>query len=364
VWQAVGAEGTGAGESEESGRVASSGSGGRRSGRPAPAAPGWALAAGTALALVIGALALQAAAGSALHTPRFGYGVTALVAVAVLAAGLTAVWFYRRRTPRRAYLGATGERLRLATLAVLATLTFAVPGALLVFGRISLHGSAFQAPTTPTPPAPRPPAAQSARPSQPARPVTHWHLDLMPLLIGLVVLAGAIILAAVVFFLYTLLRGPLAGAAAGGDLAPGQDEAAQEQDALADALLAGRSALAGDDARAAIIACYAAMEGSLAEAGIARLASDSPTDLLRRAVRRGAVDPVGSERLTDLFREARFSTHPMDTGQLAEARAALDAVTAALTAVAAAAAAATAAAQSSEPAGVAGAGPQNAGGAR
>lgn len=310
--------------------MASSGNGARRPGRPAPAAPGWALAAGIALALVIAALALRAAAGSALHTPQVGYGATALVALAALAAGLTALRFYRRRAPRRALRGTAAERLRSTTLAALGTLTLAVPGALLIFGRISLHRTGSpQSPATLAPPSPRISAGPSAQSSRPARPGAHWHLDLTPLLIGLAAVAGAIILAAVAYFLYTLARGPLTGPAPGGDLAAGPEQD-QEQDALADALLAGRSALAGDDARAAIIACYAAMEESLAAAGIARLASDSPTDLLRRAVQRGVADRAATARLTDLFREARYSTHPMSTAQLADARAALDAVTAAL----------------------------------
>lgn len=328
------------GDSAENGRV-TSGGGGREPGRPGAAVPGWALAGGVALALVIGALALRAAAGAALHTPRVGYGVAAIVALAVFAAGVATVAYYRRRTPGRAYRGAAGERLHQATLAVLVTLTLAVPAALLIFDRLDLHGSG-----SPNPPVN--PAQPSSGPSPaiapatgPARPATHWHLNLMPLLIALTVLGVALVLGAVVYFLYKLLRGPLAGAIEGGEPAAGQDEARQEeQDALADALLAGRSALAGDDARAAIIACYAAMERSLAAAGIARLAADSPTDLLRRAVQRGAVDPAGSARLTDLFREARYSTHPMGAGQLAEARAALDAVTAALAAATATAAAA------------------------
>ena len=58
----------------------------------------------------------------------------------------------------------------------------------------------------------------------------------------------------------------------------------EEQDVLAQAVDSGRRALLdGDDARAAVIACYAAMETSLAASGIARRASDSPQDLLERA---------------------------------------------------------------------------------
>ena len=48
----------------------------------------------------------------------------------------------------------------------------------------------------------------------------------------------------------------------------------------------GRSALRTvDDARAAIIACYVAMENSLAERGAARAVADTPDELLARATR-------------------------------------------------------------------------------
>jgi hypothetical protein len=75
----------------------------------------------------------------------------------------------------------------------------------------------------------------------------------------------------------------------------------------------GRRALRdGADARAAVIACYAAMEQSLAASGIARRASDSPQDLLERAATGGRLTGPSAAALTALFREARYSTHPMD----------------------------------------------------
>jgi multisubunit Na+/H+ antiporter MnhC subunit len=112
---------------------------------------------------------------------------------------------------------------------------------------------------------------------------------------------------------------------------PALAEEAEDESALAAAMLAGRSALEGE-ARAAIIACYAAMEDSLAMAGVPRLESDSPSDLLARATRRGVVDGPAPRLLAKLFREARFSTHPMDARHLDEARGALDAITEQLTA--------------------------------
>jgi Domain of unknown function (DUF4129) len=65
-----------------------------------------------------------------------------------------------------------------------------------------------------------------------------------------------------------------------------------------------------DEPRAAIIACYAAMKRSLAQAGVAARAADTPTDFLVRAAEAG-IASVAAQNLTALFLEARFSVHPM-----------------------------------------------------
>jgi Domain of unknown function (DUF4129) len=97
------------------------------------------------------------------------------------------------------------------------------------------------------------------------------------------------------------------------------------------AVESGRSALrAIDDARAAIIACYVAMENSLAERGTARALADTPDDLLRRATATGIVHGTAAARLTELFYEARFSSHPLDRGQRDAAGQALTELAAAL----------------------------------
>ncbi|MDU0304275.1 MULTISPECIES: DUF4129 domain-containing protein [unclassified Streptomyces] len=97
-----------------------------------------------------------------------------------------------------------------------------------------------------------------------------------------------------------------------------------ERERLARAVDFGRRALSdGDDARAAVIACYAAMEQSLADSGVTRRASDSPQDLLERAVAGGLPTEAAAATLTALFREARYSTHPMDAGHRDRAAAAL-----------------------------------------
>jgi len=91
---------------------------------------------------------------------------------------------------------------------------------------------------------------------------------------------------------------------------------AEDPESLRDAVASGWAALRTfDDAKAAIIACYLAMERSLAEHGTARSAADTPSELLERATRSGMLRGGAARRLTQLFYEARFSSHPMDQGQ-------------------------------------------------
>ena len=110
------------------------------------------------------------------------------------------------------------------------------------------------------------------------------------------------------------------------------DEAAEPEDEdLRQAVDSGRAALrAVDDARAAIIACYVAMEGSLASAGTARAATETPDELLTRAAASGLIRGQAAASLTGLFYEARFSTHPIGPTARDAARQSLDAISAEL----------------------------------
>jgi Domain of unknown function (DUF4129) len=170
------------------------------------------------------------------------------------------------------------------------------------------------------------PAGARLRPPPPAG-GTHGggsslHLPLGPILYGLLVL---VLLAAVVLSIWwsTRLRRPAAPL-------PIADLSADE---LREAVESGRAALARiDDARAAIIACYVAMEQSLADRGARRAMADTPDELLARAVAANVVRGGAAGRLTTLFYEARFSTHPLAGGQRDAASAALDELAAELAA--------------------------------
>jgi Domain of unknown function (DUF4129) len=99
----------------------------------------------------------------------------------------------------------------------------------------------------------------------------------------------------------------------------------EDPERLREAVESGRSALRTvDDARAAIIACYLAMEAHLAERGAARGAAGTPGELLTRATERGLVRGTAAGRLTALFYEARFSSHPLGHQQRDAAERALD----------------------------------------
>ena len=100
---------------------------------------------------------------------------------------------------------------------------------------------------------------------------------------------------------------------------------AEDPEQLREAVESGRSALRTvDDARAAIIACYLAMETTLAERGTARGAAGTPGELLTRATEAGLVRGTAAGQLTALFYEARFSSHPLGHRQRDEAERALD----------------------------------------
>lgn len=77
------------------------------------------------------------------------------------------------------------------------------------------------------------------------------------------------------------------------------------------------------DARRAVIAAYARMEGVLARRGLARRASETPLEYLRRALLDLTQSRDAVVRLTSLFEVAKFSDRPVDAAMKGEAIAAL-----------------------------------------
>ena len=68
---------------------------------------------------------------------------------------------------------------------------------------------------------------------------------------------------------------------------------------------------ATSDARSAVIAAYAAMERSLAERGVTRSETEAPREYLHRVLTTASGAERDARALTELFEEARFSTHPI-----------------------------------------------------
>ncbi len=101
--------------------------------------------------------------------------------------------------------------------------------------------------------------------------------------------------------------------------------------ALREAVAAGRMALGElSEPRMAIINCYLAMERSLADAGTARVAAETPDELLARSTAAGLLHGDAPVVLTALFYEARFSTHPVPESSRERALRAIDAILAEL----------------------------------
>ncbi|HEY0933075.1 MAG TPA: DUF4129 domain-containing protein [Trebonia sp.] len=209
------------------------------------------------------------------------------------------------------------QALRFTLKYVLAAVMIGVAVALLA----NLHLHFFVQPRSL--PKPARPLVRPPRGPGPAGSGGSLHIPFGPILYGLLVVA---IVAAVAVSIWwsARLRRPAVPRVT--------DDGGTEED-LRQAVRKGQAALARiDDARAAIIACYIAMERSLADRGTARTVADTPDELLRRAAAAGTVHGRAAGRLTALFYEARFSTHPVSAGQRDAARAALDELAAELSA--------------------------------
>jgi cytochrome b561 len=228
---------------------------------------------------------------------------------AVLATLLAAVAVRQRRQPTADF---ATRRLRTVLRAVLLAGLVTIPIAL-VASR-PLRGKQPAQPST----GPRLPAAPSQRPTRLPRPAP-VHLPLAAVLYTLLAL---LLLAAVVACVLLLRRRrPVDWDA----LPPDEATLAEgERTELRAAVQSGQRAMAGlDDTRAAIIACYLAMERSLAAAGADRTDADTPAEFLDRAAAAGLVHTAAAGQLTGLFYEARFSPHQLTRQQRGSAEQAL-----------------------------------------
>jgi hypothetical protein len=245
-------------------------------------------------------------------------GIALGAGLEIVFAGLLVAVQVRRRRDRGAGLPAAGLRAGLRAFLIAALIAIPVLAAINAAGQLPARRP------RPT----RPPPLPTGRPSLPARP----HVSGAPggrldyTLAGYALLVIAILVAAAIAVILVRRRARPADWA---DLDEAPDE--EPEAALRRAVQSGQAALREvDDARLAIIACYVAMEGSLARAGTVREAAETPDELLGRAAAAGLAGGGAAATLTALFYEARFSTHPLPAAARDEARDALAALAAVL----------------------------------
>ncbi|MEU3661420.1 DUF4129 domain-containing protein [Streptomyces sp. NPDC032940] len=274
--------------------------------------PGAVVAAGVVGALAVAALVLRPGEGL-LHSGKGPLGHWGFVAI-----GLSVVWAVgvmhtgRRLRPR---IGADStrlppreERLRQAAVPLLLVGPGVIGVLALVLHRFT-HDSTASMPVDLLPPPSSPPTTPPGRNrSMPEESSGHalslpWYLLLGVLIALVVVVVTVVVVRRLRRFGLTVPPRP------GPPGVPSEDEDAR---LLLSAVRSARRALSdAGDARAAVIACYAAMEDALAASGVRRHAADSPADLLTRAAAAGLAPSPAAPRLTELFREARYSSHPM-----------------------------------------------------
>jgi hypothetical protein len=140
--------------------------------------------------------------------------------------------------------------------------------------------------------------------------------DLTPLIIAGVLLIAIALLAVAVAIRWRALDRPSAPAAV-------ERRRAATQEALEVSLDALRRE---PDPRRAVIAAYAAMEGSLRKAGFGRAPSEAPLEYLRRVLDVSGLAEDHLQTITLLFQHARFSDHPVRESMRTEAIEALGGV--------------------------------------
>jgi hypothetical protein len=229
----------------------------------------------------------------------------------------------RRAVPPRGPDNVVVATLRWALILVLG------PGMIAVLVTIdnTLH-LRVHIPAQPCPSGCSPPPHHHQKPTK-VGPEVAFHFPLTATLYGFIVVLAA----AVLFGIWWSRRFRIAAGGRDDGLITedSEDLIAEDSEDLREAVESGRSVLRTvEDARAAIIACYVAMEDRLAERGAARAVADTPDELLARATSSGIVRGRAAGRLTALFYKARFSSHPLDDGERAAAGQALDELAAAL----------------------------------
>jgi hypothetical protein len=310
-----------AGSAEEAGRPRRDRTPGAGS-RPAPG-QSWPLVLPLALLIILGLAGLRGSAAAPRWNASVRHDGVAIGLALEVVLGILLMLTVRRRSRAlqgtmlgQAPVNEVAAKLRGVLIFVLGGGMIAVAVAIV----ISLHLRI--SPVSPKIPSSSPPAVRHRHPQVPQPNVAGSHFPLTAILYALLIVA---LVAGVLLSIWWARR--FQPALRGRH----REFLAEDPEDLREAVESGRSALRTvDDARAAIIACYVAMEGSLAQRGAARAVADTPDELLARATASGLVRGTAAPRLTALFYEARFSSHPLGRGQRDAAERALDEIAAAL----------------------------------
>ena len=203
-------------------------------------------------------------------------------------------------------------------LGLLALLVLASAGPVAVIGPSTLR---------PHPPPPRRTASASAAASQPPDPLQGHRaqgdtgLSWVGELLSWLVLLGLLLVAVLVLRALWRRRPRLPEGRERLDVDPLPGVAAQ---AVARDAARQRSGLAEGDPRNGIVRCWMLVEEAVGEAGLPRKGAETSSEFTVRVLHALDLDPRTIGRLAALYREARFSEHPLGEGHRDEARTLLD----------------------------------------
>ena len=242
--------------------------------------------------------------GSAVQTLIRIVALSVMVAAGVLLLG-------GRRIRKIQVLGAAGQKKKAVGKPSRRVLIASLVGLLFAFG-MQLLGNAANDQKRPPPPPPS--SAQGQDDAQSGREGPSSRIEPKSGIADDVILVAAMLTLGVLIVALVRRRSETL-----------EEEADEDEDeAMANAMQAARAAVldrAITDARSAIVACFAAMEYALTDRGgaVTPQESDTPSEVLYRGIERASLPEAPAFALLRLFREARFSTHPMTERDRAEA---------------------------------------------
>jgi hypothetical protein len=166
---------------------------------------------------------------------------------------------------------------------------------------------------------PQPAGGQEGAPMLPPR-----VLEISPAFMRVVQLLCLVLVIAVVALLVTLLvRGAVRRVGLDADPVVRPPSGADSHEEVMAALAQGLAELDEGDPRQAVIACWVRLERAAEDAGVQRKPGDTPTDLVVRLLSGRSVNSAVLNEFANVYREARYSPHPVDNASRDQARAAL-----------------------------------------